>query len=80
MSRTFHHGERQIRVRGVRREDPDLRKLARALIEIVQAEAEAEAEREHKEETSSATVWASPSISALDTPRLTPAALFTEIS
>ena len=56
MSRTFHHGERRIRVRGVRREDPDLRKLARALIEIVQAEAEAEAEREHKEEPSSATV------------------------
>ena len=56
MSRTFHHGERRIRVRGIRREDPDLRKLARALIEIVQAEAEAEAEREHKDETSSATV------------------------
>ena len=58
MSRTFHHGERRIRVRGIRRGDPDLRKLARALIEIVQAEAEAEAEREHKNEASAAAVRA----------------------
>ena len=49
MSRTFHHGERHIRVRGIRREDPDLRKLARALIEIVQAQAVAEAEQQHKQ-------------------------------
>lgn len=47
MSRTFHHGERRVRVRGIRRKDPDLRKLARALIDIVQAEAEAEAEAIH---------------------------------
>lgn len=46
MSRTFHHGERRIRVRAVRREHPDLRKLARALIELAQAQAEAEAQAE----------------------------------
>lgn len=48
MSRTFHHGERRIRVRGIRRTDPDLRKLARALIDLALAEAEAEAEHEHR--------------------------------
>ena len=48
MSRTFHDGSRRIRVRGIRRTQPDLRKLGHALLEIVQAEAEAEAEQEHK--------------------------------
>ena len=48
MSRTFHNGERQIRARGVRKDPPDLRRLARALIELAQLEAEAEAEAEHK--------------------------------
>jgi hypothetical protein len=52
MSRTYHHGknnERRIRVRGVRREPTDLRRLARALIELEyqQAKAEAEAEAGH---------------------------------
>ena len=49
MSRTYHHGERRIRVRGVRR-PTDLRRLARALIELEyqQAQAEAEAEAEHQ--------------------------------
>jgi hypothetical protein len=42
MSRTFHHGERRIRVRAIRRERPDLAKLGRALIELAQAQAEAE--------------------------------------
>lgn len=51
MSRTFHHGERRIHVRGVRREKPDLRKLARALIDLAQAQAEAEAEAQHKQQT-----------------------------
>ena len=46
MSRTFHHGERNIRVRGIRKDPPDLRRLARALIALVEAEAEAEAEAE----------------------------------
>jgi hypothetical protein len=50
MSRTYHHGERRIRVRGVRR-PTDLRRLARALIELEyqQAQAEAEAEAEHEQ-------------------------------
>lgn len=43
MSRTFHHGERKIRVRAIRKDPPDLRRLARALIALVEAEAEAEA-------------------------------------
>jgi hypothetical protein len=46
MSRTFHHGERRIRVRGIKRDPTDLRRLARALIELAQAQAEAEAEAE----------------------------------
>lgn len=46
MSKTFHHGERRIRVHGIRRVDPDLRRLARALIDLAQAEAEADAQRE----------------------------------
>ena len=47
MSRTYHHGERHIRVRGVRR-PTDLRRLARVLIDLEQAQAEAEAEAEHE--------------------------------
>lgn len=52
MSRTYHHGERHIRVRGIRR-PTDLKRLARTLIELeyqqAQAEAEAEAEAKHQE-------------------------------
>jgi hypothetical protein len=50
LSRTFHHqrGERRIRVRGIRKDPPDLRRLARALIELAQLQAETEAEAEHK--------------------------------
>jgi hypothetical protein len=47
MSRTFHHGKRQIRVKGVKRSEPDLRRLGRALIEFARMQAEAEAEAEH---------------------------------
>jgi hypothetical protein len=49
MSRTYHHGDRKIRVRGIRR-PTDLKRLARALIELEyqQAQAEAEAEVEHR--------------------------------
>jgi hypothetical protein len=46
MSRTFHHGERRIRVRELRRDPPDLRRLAQALIELAQAQIEADAQRE----------------------------------
>jgi hypothetical protein len=49
MSKTFHQGERRngqrhIRVRGIRRDVPDYRKLARAVIALAQAQAESEAE------------------------------------
>lgn len=48
MSRTYHHGkDRRIRVRGVRR-PTDMRRLARALIDLEAAKAEAEAEAEHQ--------------------------------
>lgn len=52
MSRTYHHGkDRRIRVRGIRR-PTDVRRLARALIELeyqqAQAEAEAEAHQQEK--------------------------------
>ena len=49
MSRTFHDGSRRIRVRGIRRAQPDLRKLGQALLDIVQAEAEAEAAQQHEQ-------------------------------
>jgi hypothetical protein len=48
MSRTFHHGERRILVRGIRKDQPELRRLARALIELAQAEAERDAEIAHQ--------------------------------
>lgn len=44
MSRTFHRGERHIRARGIKQDPPDLRRLARALIELAEAQAEADAE------------------------------------
>lgn len=47
MSRTYHHGERHIRVRGIRR-PTDLKRLARTLIELEAARAEVEAEAEHQ--------------------------------
>ena len=46
MSRTYHHGkDRRIRVRGERR-PTDVRRLARALIELEYQEAQKEAEAE----------------------------------
>jgi hypothetical protein len=45
MSRTFHHGERRIRVRGVPKDPPDLRRVARVLISLAQAQAEADAQQ-----------------------------------
>ena len=36
--------ERRIRVVGVRRDKPDLKRLGRALVELAQAQAEAQAE------------------------------------
>jgi hypothetical protein len=45
VSRTFHHGERRIRVKAVRRDQPDLKRMSRALIELAKAQAEADAQR-----------------------------------
>ncbi len=44
MSRTFHHGERRIRARGIRQDPPDLRRVARTLIALAEAQAEADAQ------------------------------------
>lgn len=48
MSRTYHHGERRIRVKAIKRDRPDLRKLGRALIEMARLEAEAEVEESRR--------------------------------
>ncbi len=48
MSRTFRNNDGHIRVRGVRKDPPDLRRLARALIALAEAQAETEAEAEAK--------------------------------
>lgn len=48
MSRTFHDGDRRIRVKGIRRSKTDLRRLARVLIELEAANMEAEAEAEYR--------------------------------
>jgi hypothetical protein len=54
MSRTYHHGkDRHIRVRGIRR-PTDLRRLARALVELEYQQAQAEAEAEHERQAKEA--------------------------
>lgn len=40
--------ERRIRVRGIRREQPDIGKLARAIVALAQAQIEAEAAAAHE--------------------------------
>ena len=52
MSNKNRPNERRIRVRAVRRDPPDLKKLSRALIALAlaQAQAEADAQAEHKKE------------------------------
>jgi hypothetical protein len=40
--------ERKLRIRSVRREPPDTRRIARALMELAQAQAEADAEAVHR--------------------------------
>jgi len=42
--RRTYKQERRIRIRGVRKDPPDLRKLAAAIIALAQAQAEADAE------------------------------------
>lgn len=41
-----HRPERRISVRGVRRAEPDLKRLAQALIALAQAQAEADAQHQ----------------------------------
>ena len=53
MSRTYRRGRNdadEIRVRAIRKDPPDLRRLARALIELAQFQSEAEAEKQHKKQ------------------------------
>lgn len=42
------HRERHIRIRSVRRQPVDIKKLGRALIDLAQAQAEADAQAEHE--------------------------------
>lgn len=44
MSRTYHHGERRLRVKAIRRDPPDLKHMSRALLELAKAQAEADAQ------------------------------------
>jgi hypothetical protein len=57
-NRKRSHGGRNIRVRAIRRDPPDIKKLSRALIQLAllqaQAEAEAQATRENKDEEAAA--------------------------
>ena len=48
MSKKKRHQERRLRVRGVRHDPPDLKKLAGALIALAQAQAETDAATEHQ--------------------------------
>jgi hypothetical protein len=50
MSRTYRKsdGDRRIRVQGVRRNPPDLKRLSRALIELAAAQTEMDAEADAK--------------------------------
>jgi hypothetical protein len=48
MNKTNSRGPRRIRVRGIRRQPVDLQRLARAIIELAQAEAEATARASHE--------------------------------
>jgi hypothetical protein len=44
--------KRRLRIRAIRRKEPDLRKLSRALIELASARAEADAAAAHRAATS----------------------------
>ena len=48
--RKGHHQDRHIRIRSVRRDSPDLKKLAAAVIALAMAKAEAEAQAQHDAE------------------------------
>ncbi len=55
MSRTFRRGERHIRARGIRQDPPDLRRYARALIALAEAQAEKDAQAQGRNITKRAT-------------------------
>lgn len=65
MSRTYHHGDRRIRVRGMRR-PTDLKRLARVLIDLEAAKAEAEAEAEYQNQARAKPTKQPPSTDAVD--------------
>lgn len=44
------HQDRHIRIRSVRKDPPDLKKLASALIALAQAQAEADAEADRRQQ------------------------------
>ncbi len=52
--------KRRLRIRALRRKEPDLRKLSRALIELASARAEAEAKAAHRATMAGATPTATP--------------------
>jgi hypothetical protein len=54
---------RKLRVRGVRKERPDIRRLSRAIIELAQARAEAEAQAAHRQPTDRSSSPANPATS-----------------
>lgn len=68
MSRTYHHGERRTRARGIRKNPPKIRRLARGLIALAQAQADADAETQAKKRQQTA-VGTSPAVKHLVRPR-----------
>jgi hypothetical protein len=50
-SRRRHHQDRHLKIRSVRRDPPDLRKIASALIALAMAQNEADAQAEHDGKT-----------------------------
>jgi hypothetical protein len=51
MSRTYHHHNREKRIRNQRMRPSDLRRLAHAIISLAEAEAERQAEAEYRAAT-----------------------------
>lgn len=53
MGKTYRHGKRrdkQLRLRAIRREEPDFKRLSRTLFELAEAQLEKEAEEIHRRE------------------------------
>lgn len=51
MSRTYRRGEGRIRVKAIRRNPPDLKRLSRVALELAKAKDEMEAEAEARTRT-----------------------------